>query len=206
MLDASISTETQAITFLSNDETFTYERGLLEYILTDLRKGETTQGHQPRGGTISITLANEIPLGAGLGSSAAWGAGLSAALMHSLFYLITGNLFDRAQEKEFVWSYTNWLENKYHGRPSGCDAAIVMHGDCLFYKRATPPGLTQIKPLPECKISSQHMIVVNTNAKKNTKQLVARVNALKEANLADFNEAMNTLGDVTSEIIECLQE
>ena len=63
-----------------------------------------------------------------------------------------------------------------------------------------------MKPLPKCKIGSQHLIVVNTNAKKNTKQLVARVNALKEENPADFSESMNTLGDVTSEIIECLQE
>lgn len=62
--------------------------------------------------------------------------------MQSLFYLTTGRLFDTAKEKEFVWSYTNWLEKKYHGRPSGCDAATIMHGDCIFYQRASPPGLT----------------------------------------------------------------
>lgn len=57
-----------------------------------------------------------------------------------------------------------------------------------------------------CKIDSQNIIVVNTNAKKNTKALVAKVKALKDSNEADFSELMNTLGDVTSEIMECLQE
>ena len=48
------------------------------------------------------------------------------------------------------------------------------------------------------------MIVVNTNAKKNTKLLVSKVKALKESNPADFDELINTIGDVTSELIECL--
>ena len=64
--------------------------------------------------------------------------------------------------------------------------------------------MTQIRPLPECKISGQNMILVNTLRKKNTKELVGRVNAVKENNPEDFKETMNTLGDVTSEIVECL--
>ena len=48
------------------------------------------------------------------------------------------------------------------------------------------------------------MLVVNTNSKKNTKTLVAKVRAYKEAKPDEFNETMNTLGDVTSELIECL--
>ena len=50
------------------------------------------------------------------------------------------------------------------------------------------------------------MIVVNTNTKKNTKLLVSKVKAFKEGNPEEFTELMNTLGDVTSELIECLQE
>ena len=159
------------------------------------------------GGLIEISLVNEIPISAGLGSSAAWGAALSSALMHSLYFIITGGYtFDRAKEREFVWSYTNWLEKRNHGRPSGCDAAVIIHGGCIFFQRGIPPGLTQIKQLPRCKIERQKMLVVNTNAKKNTKTLVAKVRAFKEAKPEEFNETMSTLGDVTSELIECLQE
>ena len=76
----------------------------------------------------------------------------------------------------------------------------------MFYQRATPPGLSQIRQLSKCKIDRQGLIVVNTNAKKNTKALVSKVKALKEANPEEFEELINTLGDVTSEVIECLQE
>ena len=48
------------------------------------------------------------------------------------------------------------------------------------------------------------MIVVNTNVKKNTKALVSKIKALKESNPQDFNELLSTIGDVTSELIECL--
>ena len=144
-----------------------------------------------------------------MGSSAAWGASLSAALLHSLYFIISSNgqqFGDKEREKEFVWSYTNFIEQLYHGRPSGCDAAISMLGDCIYYQRGTPPALTQIKHLPQCKIERQNMIVVNTNAPKNTKQLVSKVKAFKESNPEEFAELMSTLGDVTSELIECLQE
>ena len=50
------------------------------------------------------------------------------------------------------------------------------------------------------------MIVVNTNAPKNTKTLVSKVKAFKESNPEEFAELMSTLGDVTSELVECLQE
>ena len=50
------------------------------------------------------------------------------------------------------------------------------------------------------------MILINTNAKKDTKKLVGAVTELKKNNPADFNETMNTIRDVTSEIIEILQE
>ena len=42
-------------------------------------------------------------------------------------------LHDKAREKELIWAYTNFLEKLYHGRPSGCDAAVSIHGGCLFY-------------------------------------------------------------------------
>lgn len=186
------------------------EQKLFKHIHEDLQKQITLAGHTMSDdvvGQIQITIRSEIPLGSGLGSSAAWGASISSALLHSFCFLACGSPFgDKAKEKELVWAYTNFLEKLYHGRPSGCDAAVSIHGGCLFYQRVEPPGLTTVKPLPRCKIDSQGMIVVNTNAKKNTKALVSKVKAFKESNPEEFTELMNTLGDVTSEVVECLQE
>lgn len=61
-------------------------------------------------GEISIEVSTEIPIGAGLGSSAAWGASLSTALLHTLNFIALGKSFEQEKEKEFVWAYTNFLE------------------------------------------------------------------------------------------------
>ena len=122
-----------------------HELAMLKHIMNDLMKQQAkknTAEYANHGGKITVTMTSEIPLGSGLGSSAAWGASLSAALLHSLSFLITGSTFQKDSEKEYVWAYTNFLEKLYHGRPSGCDAAVSIHGDCLFYQRAEPPGLT----------------------------------------------------------------
>ena len=63
-----------------------------------------------------------------------------------------------------------------------------------------------MKQLPKCKIDKQSIIVVNTNAKKNTKALVSKVKFFKENNPIEFDELMSTLGNVTDEITEILQE
>ena len=110
------------------------ELKLFKHIHEDLVKlWPSNESENLNGGTIEVQIKSEIPLGSGLGSSAAWGASLSGALLHSLHFLVTGEHFDKLKEKEFVWSYTNFLEKLYHGSPSGCDAATSMHGGCLFY-------------------------------------------------------------------------
>ena len=98
------------------------------------------------------------------------------------------------------------MEKLSHGRPSGCDAATVIHGDCLVYKVGIPPNLTEVIKLPKAKIDSMDMFIVNTNAAKNTKDLVSRVKTFKDNQPEEFGELMNTLRDVTSELVELLQE
>jgi mevalonate kinase len=146
----------------------------------------------PTAGEINIVIeSNEIPIGAGLGSSAAYAAVLSATLLYSVLFL-QGKLGSDASLPEsfrgdgessfktYVWSYTNYMEKLSHGRPSGCDAATVIHGDCLVYKVGIPPNLTEVIKLPKAKIDSTDMFIVNTNAAKNTKDLVSRVKKFKE--------------------------
>ena len=48
--------------------------------------------------------------------------------------------------------------------------------------------------------------MANTNTKKNTKALVSKVKFFKEKNPVEFDELMSTLGNVTDEITEILQE
>jgi mevalonate kinase len=74
--------------------------------------------------------------------------------------------------KQKVWEYTDFLERLNHGNPSGCDAATVINGGCIIFKKATPNN--EVTPLYTDKFTSG-FFVVNTNKPKNTKDLVEKV-------------------------------
>ena len=74
-----------------------HELSLLKHILGSLlyKKRKTLDESREKisleatvGGSITVKMRSEIPLGSGLGSSAAWGASLSAAFLHSLTFIL----------------------------------------------------------------------------------------------------------------------
>ena len=68
------------------DESLEVEQKLLNHIYKDLAKNETPTF----GGVIEILINSEIPVGSGLGSSAAWGASLSASFLHAIYFILHG--------------------------------------------------------------------------------------------------------------------
>jgi len=77
-------------------------------------------------GNIKIVIKTEIPQGAGLGSSAAFGAVLSGCLCQAVTSLTNSEALSVEKFNELVWSYTNVFECMQHGKPSGCDAAVII--------------------------------------------------------------------------------
>ena len=114
-------------------------------------------------------MRSEIPVGAGLGSSAAYAAAISLALnicfLHSLKLPIEGPMTDEALD------FTNFMERLQHGKPSGCDSACIVYGGFISYQLKFPPEITQIKNLP-CHIDNLGMFVVFTGKSRDTKTLV----------------------------------
>jgi hydroxymethylglutaryl-CoA reductase len=78
------------------------------------------------------SLGVELPLGAGLGGSAA----LSVALVRALA-AARGESLPAARVRELAHE----LEKVFHGTPSGLDDTVATHGGlCLFYRDGLPPG------------------------------------------------------------------
>jgi len=78
------------------------------------------------------TLRASLPLGAGLGGSAA----LSVALVRSAA-AARGQEWQAARVRELAHE----LEKVFHGTPSGLDDTVATHGGlCLFYRDGLPPG------------------------------------------------------------------
>ena len=122
---------------------------------------------------VVVELSTELPISAGLGSSASYCCSLSTALYAltqptppslplSLSALTTIN----------TWAYEG--ERVLHGNPSGVDNTCITHGGVILYRRHTPPT-----PLPH--LARERWLVVNTRQERDTKALVAGVGARLKA-------------------------
>ncbi len=79
--------------------------------------------------SISAKSHNALPIGAGLGSSATLCVASLRALTSSLGYELPP-----AQ----LATYANELEKRFHGTPSGLDAAVVAYEACILFARNKP--------------------------------------------------------------------
>lgn len=85
----------------------------------------------PNADGLDITIDSDLPVGAGMGSSAAVAAALVTAL--SAFYRIP---LTPAGAFDLCWE----LERFQHGRPSGVDPFVAVHGGLVRYRRGEDPA------------------------------------------------------------------
>lgn len=74
-----------------------------------------------------IHYASDIPIGRGMGSSAAFSVATAAALVHWL----TG----KTAEKEAVGHIAHQAEKYFHGSPSGVDVSASCYGGLIYYRK-----------------------------------------------------------------------
>lgn len=127
-----------------------------------------------------IKIESEIPIGAGLGSSAAVSAGYIAALLTFLEIKWDLSLINKlAYEAEKV----------FHGNPSGADNSTIVYGGLIWYRKETP-DLKLIQPLyfSVPKKLAKNFVLINTGTpKETTKEMVTMVKNLydKKPKLVD---------------------
>ena len=148
--------------------------------------GQAGESELP-GLSIAVTRTT-LPIGAGLGSSAALSVALAAALIRA--NLLLGAAAEGAvdasrdarpptvAELELINGWAFGAEVLFHGSPSGLDNSVACFGGSLAYSRAPGDGTVSLRQME--RTAELRVLVVNTHQPKETARLVAGVRALRD--------------------------
>jgi mevalonate kinase len=149
----------------------------------------STMKHLDNTQGLDLTVRSEIPIAAGLGSSAAICVATVAA---------TGELLDGNLSKQEICDIAYEGEKMVHGTPSGVDNNISTFGGVLSFESGV--GIERIDfqgGLP--------LVIGNSKRKRSTRRLVARVRALRERNPELVDGLIDSMGDVSRKGLEAIK-
>lgn len=133
-------------------------------------------------------VKSDIPIGCGLGSSAAYAVATSALRVKNW------NLEDINRE-----AYK--MEKKQHGNPSGADNTASVYGGLLWYRKEAE-GLKTFSPI-KAKAKLPKLFLINTGKpKESTKDMVLKVAALKKRNPKEVVCILSAIESVTRKFLQ----
>lgn len=159
----------------------------------------------------TYTFRSLLPLSAGLGSSASYGACLASALLYSHNHLplpTSASADLPAEHTALINKYAFLSERVLHGNPSGVDNSVAVYGGCLAFTRPNAPRnqltgstLQLLKGVHE-----KRLLLADTGVPRDTKQLVARVQSALDADPAKVNAAFDAIQRIADEATRLLTE
>ncbi|KVH92174.1 mevalonate kinase isoform X1 [Cynara cardunculus var. scolymus] len=172
--------------------------GIASGVIAFLWLYTSIQGNKPA----TVTVSSKLPLGAGLGSSAAFCVSLSGALLA----LSDSAKVDSSQEGWIVFGEKEQqLANKWafegekiiHGKPSGLDNTVSTFGNLIKFKSG---ALTCMKSNMTLK-----MLITNTKVGRNTKALVAGVSERKNRHPDAMTSVFTAVDSISNELASIIQ-
>ena len=142
-------------------------------------------------GPVHARSSSDLPMGAGLGSSAAFSVASARALL-----AWQGQQTPPLSDVLYLAAIG---ESVFHGNPSGVDAHVSACGGLLRFRRGVPPEVVEL--------SAPHgvpLVIADTGERSSTKDEVSRVDALYRTSRRG-EAAIRALFDVLSALIEPAQ-
>ncbi len=127
---------------------------------------------------IRIDIQSDIPLGSGLGSSAAISVATAGAVSRFMGHDL---------QHEEIATFAGRGEKSVHGNPSGIDTAASLYGGMILFSRKTGP-----KPIPLNR--AIQLLVVYSGVPRSTSKLISRVGETK----SKFPSTFEHLADASS--------
>jgi len=154
---------------------------------------------------MQIQVVSEIPLGAGLGSSAALSVCLAAGLTgvveqaqgrdKNIFTCLESSL----ETRRTVCRRAFLSEKILHGTPSGIDNSVSSYGGIIKFVNGV------ITPLASSANTALDVLLVNTKVERNTKDLVAGVRARLERHPRVVEPILDSVDAVSREFLGLLE-
>jgi len=175
------------------EESFIYVRAALQYFQEKYDiPAEEIEG-------LRIKITSEIPISAGLGSSAATCVAMIAAL-NEYFGILSANSEDFRQE---VSRDAKEVERLVQGAASPTDTAVATHGGFVLVEGESVKNLEL--PSFEMLVASSHCFPFDASLKLKTKHLVERVKAKKEKFPSIFSHFLKAASEITEEGVKALK-
>ena len=136
---------------------------------------------------ISVHIESDLPIGRGMGSSAALAVALARAAMQWHKVPVTD---EGINDRAFA------IERIFHGTPSGVDHTVSMRGGVVQYRKgADGPTFADIE-MPELPI-----VVIDSGASGNTAKMVELV----KASLASTHTYIEQIGALVTDALPAMQ-
>ncbi|KTA97153.1 Mevalonate kinase [Nakaseomyces glabratus] len=130
----------------------------------------------PSATNIKFSVKSTLPIGAGLGSSAAISVSLAMAMLRLGGKLVTGESLS-GEDKALINEWAFIGEKCIHGTPSGIDNAVATYGNAVLFKRSAD-GTTDFEFLDKFHELKIPMVLTYTRIPRSTKVLVSSVRDL----------------------------
>ena len=189
-------------------ETFKPTAALLRLSGLDYGDYATATEPQPRGAIIEVESFG-LPVGAGLGSSAAFSVSTTGAFLESILgtsidpsvVVLNNQNVTRPGEKRLNvindWSFMS--EKILHGNPSGLDNTTSTFGGAIVYVRE-PKSIRRLDLFPELKL-----MLINTNVPRETSKLVAKVAGLRSKHTSVVDTIFAAMQCIADDIVQGIE-
>jgi len=177
------------------EESFIYVRAALQYFQEKYDiPAEEMEG-------LRIKITSEIPISAGLGSSAATCVAMIAALNE---YFGISSAKEAGEEfRQEVSRDAREVERLVQGAASPTDTAVATHGGFVLVEGESVKNLEL--PSFEMLVASSHCFPFDASLKLKTKHLVERVKAKKEKFPSIFSHFLKAASEITEEGVKALK-
>jgi len=176
--------------FARNDDTKKVQK-IIESIVKKYFKIKTIPSYQ-------LTITSQLPIGSGLGSSAAVSASYIAVLL--TFLKIKWDL-------SLINNLTYEAEKVFHGNPSGADNSTIVFGGLIWFRKEGP-DLKLIQPLPFSippKLAKNFILINTGRPKETTKDMVVMVKNLYQKKPKVVDRFLENQEQLTKELLEAVK-